>query len=349
MFITKDLHKFFAASLLVALIVVAFVVNNTVYAQSNGLGFTPRKDVSVQAGKSVDGNLYVTNLDKKAVVNLRVQIVDFTSANQTGSVTLVTDKSADPTPWSLRPFIKVPETLVLQPGESKQVPFTVAIPKNQGAGSYYGVVQYVPESDTSQEVTVNASGGTMVFVTVPGKAREQMSLQQFGAYELDAKKQTGSFKSLFTNTTPMSLAYVVRNTGNVAESPAGSIEITNIFGKRVRVINNANPHGNLALIGQERRIEVCIESGKRVVRDNAQNVELEYCKKPRLLPGVYKAHLNVFYGINGSNTQEIDKTVVFWYVPYWSVGVLLVILAVLAFGLYRLRDVYGVYKAKRKA
>jgi hypothetical protein len=350
-FITRNLHRVFAASLLVALVVIAMVMNTVVHAQSTGLGVVPRKDVSVKAGETFEDKLYVTNLNKSASLKIAVSIVDFSAANQTGSTALKLNVNADPTPWSLKPFVKVPAAITLAPGETKNVPYTITIPKNQGAGSYYSAVRYTAVGEGGQNVTVSASAATLVFVTVPGKATEQMSLQKFGPYVPAVTKGSprteGRFQSFFVSNQPTVFAYLLRNNGNVAESPAGSIEITNIFGKQTRLIKDANPKSNLALIGQERRFEVCIAPGLKEVDDNGIKTKVDYCKDPQLLPGVYKAHLNVFYGINGSTTQEIDKTVIFWYMPYWAIAVLLAILAIIAFGIYKLRAAYVTYRSHR--
>lgn len=349
MFIARSLHRIFAASVLFALVIVAAFMDSVVYAQSTGIGFTPRQDITVRAGSSAEGALYVTNLDKKSAATLKVRVVDFTAADQTGSAELVVDTSADPTPWSLRPFLKVPDTVVLQPGESKQVPYTIAIPQKQGAGSYYSVVQYTAEGNSTQQVTVRASGASMLFVTVPGKAREQLSLRHFGPYVTAPNTTNGSFRSLFIGKAPTTIAYVVHNNGSVAEMPAGSIEISNIFGKQVRLIKNANPKRNVALIGQERRIEVCVQESTKQVRDSGGALQVSYCKDPKLPPGIYKARLSVLYGINGSSTQEIERTAIFWYVPIWSIVALVIIVAFLAFGIFKLRTVYVRYRARTKA
>jgi Bacterial protein of unknown function (DUF916) len=339
MFMTKNLHRFFAAGVLLVIVVAALVVQNVAYAQSTGLGIAPRKDLTVQAGKSIEDKLYVTNLNKSASLKLTITVIDFASKNQTGSAALKLDKGADPTPWSLRPFVELPETITLAAGETKNIPYTVQIPKKQGAGSYYSAIQYTAEGAAGESVSVNASAATLMFVTVPGKAQEQMTLQKFGPYVREDKQQDGVFRSLFIGAQPDRFAYILQNTGTVAESPAGSIEVTNIFGKHIRRVKDANPKRNVALIGQTRRFEVCLDTATKQVMDNGTPTKIEYCKPPNLMPGIYKVHLNAFYGINGSNTQEIDTTAILWYFPWWAIIVATAGIAVLAFVVYKLGTV----------
>ena len=58
-----------------------------------------------------------------------------------------------------------------------------------------------------------------------------------------------------------------------------------------------------------------------------------------MTPGRYTVTLDAFYGQNGNNTHEIQKTAHFWYLPVWF---LLAVLAVILFIAY-----WG-WKLKRK-
>lgn len=334
MFITKNLHRFFAGIILIALVTVSILMSSGVNAQSTGLGAVPRKDMSVAEGTKADSSLNLTNLNKTTALKVTIDLIDFKSANETGSPALQLDQGADPTPWSLKPFISIPKEITLQAGETKSIPYTITIPKKQGAGSYYSAIRYSAAAEDRENVTISASAATLVFVTVPGKATEQLNLKKFGAYDIGKDAQNGSFKSLFTNSQPKKLAYLLENTGNVAESPVGSIEITNMFGKRVRVIQDANPKRNVALIGQTRRFETCLQTQVRDVNDNGIITKVESCKSPGLMPGMYKAHLNLLYGISGSETKEVDTTAVFWYMPLWVIAAVIGVLAIIAYVIY---------------
>jgi hypothetical protein len=308
-----------------------------VNAQSTGLGVTPHRDITVSRGKSVDSSLFISNLNPKVPVKVTFSIIDFKSADETGTPALELNKDAKNTPWSLKSFITLPNTLELKAGEAKNIPFKVTIPATMSPGSYYSAIRYNAEPGEKKGVTVNASAATLVFVNVPGKATEQLNLKNFGAYDIKEGQVKGKFKSLFVTKQPQELAYLVENAGNVAEKPSGTVEIKNMFGKHVRTISDANPRSNLALIGQTRRIEFCINPEKREVTEKSIKTVIESCISPKLAPGMYKLHLHLMYGLNGSSSQEINTVATVWYVPIWSVAVLLLLLAVLAAVLVVLR------------
>lgn len=344
------MKRYFRALALFA--VLGVTVFGTVHtnAQSTGLAINPRLDFNIRPGQSQSGSLYLNNLNRTLPAKVDLNIVDFKSQDETGTPSLQLQENAPQTPWSLKPFITAPKSVELAPGESKYVPFTIKIPEGQGAGSYYSAIKYDPAvgGNGNENVVISGAPTQLVFVTVPGKATELMNLEKFGAYTLGEKKNIGEYKSLFVSSQPQQLAYTLKNAGNVAESPTGSIVIKNILGKTVRTIENANPKKNLALIDQTRRFDVCIQSQTEEVEESGRKTKVETCKDPGLLPGIYKAQLSAFYGINGSNTQEINATATFWYMPWWFIGVIVALLAVLAFAIFKVRqNLIGVTSHRR--
>lgn len=311
-------------SAMAAIAAVVLIVGSgvgSISAQSKGLGITPRRDLVVEPGKSVTDQVSVNNLNKEQDLNLTLQVIDFGAQDETGTPALKLDPNAAQTPWSLKPFIDAPKNITVAPGKTEVVKFTVSIPASQGAGSYYSAIRYVAEAEDGGQVAIGASGATLVFVTVPGKAKESLLLRRFGAYQSTAGSVNGSYRSLFVSSQPNELAFTLKNQGNVAEQPAGSIMVKNMFGKQVKIIEDANPKSSLALIDQDRRFQVCIE--------DQEDSDTE-CKNPGFLPGRYTATLNVFYGINGNQTQEILATASFWYLPTWFLIVLAVVVGGLA-------------------
>jgi hypothetical protein len=310
-----------------------------VSAASNGLGISPRKDFNIAAGSSVSDKLFISNLNNKQPLNVSLRVVDFKAQNETGTPALDLSENAPQTVWSIKPFIKLPDTVTIAAGKSTYVPFTISIPKGQGAGSYYSAIQYVAEnSPTQKKVNVAASSATLVFVNVPGKATESLSLLQFGGFKASPDQQTGSFSNFFFTGQPEEVAYRVQNNGNVAEMPVGSLLVKNAFGKQVVLINNVNPKQELALRGQIRRFQICLKPETQTsTSSDGQKQTNNVCGNPKLLPGRYTALLDVFYGLSG-NQQEIRATATIWYLPWWFLVGLLVVVAVVVLGvmwLYR--------------
>ena len=318
----------------IALIVAAvalFTVSSATAAQSNGLGVSPRKDFTVQPGKSITDTLYISNLSLNQDLQVNIRLVDFGAANETGTPALQLAENAPQTPWSLKPFVKVQNTVRIAAGKSANVPITVTIPGGQGAGSYYSAVEYTAQNpETKEKVNISASTASLVFVTVPGDTKEKLTMKQFGAFASDDKGE-GTFRSFFLGSTPKEFAYRLQNEGNIAEQPSGSLVVKNMFGRTVKEVEDANPKKQLVLIGQTRRIQVCVKSSVLTSKaPSGQESQQTVCDDPGLLPGRYTAQMALYYGINGSSTQEILASTSFWYLPWWSIILLVVVVLLIA-------------------
>lgn len=331
-------------SLLVATITLLAV--SSVHAQSNGLGVSPRKDFTVQPGKSITDTLYISNLSLNQDLQVNIRLIDFGAVNETGTPALQLAENAPQTPWSLKPFAKVQASVKIAAGKSANVPITVTIPATQGAGSYYSAVEYTAQNpETKEKVNISASTASLVFVTVPGEAKEKLKLRQFGTYEADTKGE-GRFKSFFLGSTPKEFAYRLQNEGNIAEQPSGSLIVKNMFGRTVKEVEDANPKKQLVLIGQTRRFQVCVKSSVLTSKaPSGQESQQTSCDDPGLLPGRYTAQVALYYGLNGNNSQEILASTSFWYLPWWSIVGLIVLMLLLA-GLIWL--VYRAFSGKRR-
>lgn len=325
-------RKFLTASIvfavLASLCVPAYAAAATT---SSGLSITPRKNYTIEPGKSVTDNLSIANLDKNNDLDVSLELIDFTFTDQSGTPKLLLDKSAQRTTWSLKPFAKLPDSVVVKAGKSITVPITITIPKNQGAGSYYSAIKYQASGTNGGNVSLNASGVSLAFVSIPGIVNEKMTLEKFGAYQPDKSGTSGRYIFIATDKVPDALAYALKNDGNVAESPGGSIVLKDMFGRTVRTFDNANPKNNLALIGQTRRFEACLNPVTRKIDDQGDiRTQETVCSDAKLAPGRYTANLDVFYGQNGNATHEINGVATFWYLPWWfiaavSAGLLLII------------------------
>lgn len=334
--IRRIAHRF--SAVLATAILVTVISSGSSLAQSTGLRINPRSDLVVKPGETQSATLMLSNLNKNVPITVDLSVVDFRSTDETGTPSLILGENTDPTPWSVKPFISIPASVDLAKGETKYIPYTIMVPQSQGAGSYYGAIKYDPRPSVEQETVVISGAPTqLVFVTVPGKATELMTLKEFGTYSIKDGESKGNFVALFTGGRPQKLAYLLENRGNVAESPSGSVIIKNIFGKTVKAVDNANPKASIALIGQTRRFEVCIESSTTEIKQDGRRTAVDSCKEPSFGPGMYRAELVLYYGINGSTTQEIHATTTFWYLPGWFIGVIVLILAGLAYVLYRVR------------
>lgn len=290
---------------------------------SAALSIVPRKDYTVEPGKTVNDTLVIRNIDRELPLNLSLRVIDFTHHDDSGTPKLLLDENEPQTAWSLRPFLDLPQTVTIDPGATKTIDMSVTMPEDYKAGSYYSAIVY---SSTSSEgnVGLSASGVTLVFASLPGEVEESLVLEKLGTYNGASKKYT-----YFNSDKPARIAYTIRNEGNVVGNPAGSITLKNWFGHEV-VINDINPNGSLALIGQDARVfETCIKMAKEAVDFAGTRQEATTCADSGLWPGYYSVTLDGYYSFLGGNvTKDLDGKAGFWYLPWWFV---MIVLAVLAF------------------
>lgn len=320
------------------------LLGSVVSAQSSAsLSIVPRKNYTIEAGKSITDTLTIRNIDSTQPLNLSLRVVDFTFMDDGGAPKLMLAEDAPQTTWSMRSFLNVPESVVIPPSSSKTLDISVNIPSNQGAGSFYSAIVYSSGAPEGGNVGLSASGVTLVFTSVPGEVNEKLTLENFGAYSRANGERSGSYIS-FTNDKPNTMAYTLKNEGNVTESPVGSITLSHMFGLGGDiVISDVNPNGSLALIGQTRTFNACIKLKSQEVDFNGDRTEATTCADPGLWPGLYTASLELFYGQNGNRTQEITGTATFWYMPLWFIAVLVITFAAIALFVWR-----TVYKIRNR-
>ncbi|MBI3889048.1 hypothetical protein HY312_00515 [Candidatus Saccharibacteria bacterium] len=302
-------------------------------AQSASLSITPKKNYVIEPGKTVKDKLTIRNLDGEKQLDLTLRVVDFTFRDDGGTPKLMLDQNAQPTTWSLKPFLNLPKTVSIPAKGSKTVDMSLSIPAKHGAGSYYSAIVY--SSGTPEEggnVGLNASGVTLAFVNIPGAVKEDLKVEKFGAYVDSTEGQSAGYTSL-TMSEPVRLAYTLKNNGNVTEAPVGTITLKSMFGTEYK-IEEVNPSASLALIGQSRTFSACIKLSAQEVDFNGTKSEAKNCTSPGLWPGYYSASLNLFYGQNGNTTKELASTAGFWYLPLWFVIIVLVLLAAVGIGIW---------------
>lgn len=305
-------------------------------ASSAALSIVPKKNYTVEPGKSVKDTLVIRNLDRNAPLELSLNVVDFTFTDDGGAPQLMMAPDAPQTAWSLKPYLTLPvKTVTVDPGSSKTLDMNVSIPANVGGCDFYSAIVYSSGEPTDGgNVGLSASGVTLVFTKVPGECAEKLTLEKFGAYKAaEGDKKAGY--TWFTTNMPEMMAYTLKNEGKVTGAPVGSITLKGMFGKEM-TISDVNPNGSLALIGQTRTFTSCIKMKKQDVDFNGSRSEATACTPPGLWPGMYKAELNLFYGRNGNQTQEIHGAATFWYMPWWFIAAVIALLALIAYFTWRI-------------
>ena len=261
------------------------------------------------AADKLDINLKNITLNK---ITAQAAIYDFEADNVTGNPKIITDQSKV-SPNSIRPFALGLENVTLDVGEQKKITLILQIPQDATPGAYFGIVRYkaVPAGATAPkegEVSLSASVGSIVLVTVPGNIREQVQLTKLHIYR-------GGYDGSIFFGKPTDIGVELRNLGNGFIKPFGTVEVRNMFNKVVYgyQLNNTNPRSNM------------LPDSNRTFKDPVKNVKQV---------GRYTVTASVSYG-NGSQVLTLKKT--FWYIPWWLaaiIGAVLVILTLLVIRAY---------------
>jgi len=330
----KRLFSYLSVALMVLFVSVsAMPASAATSSGSASLSISPRKNYLINPGQTVTDKLTIGNLDTAADLYLSLRMIDFTYTDQSGTPKLNLAQNAPRTPWSLIPFTNLPKSVTIPAGSTKTINYSITIPKSQGAGSYYSAIIYQAGGANGGNVALSASGVSLVFVSVPGAVKENMTLQKFGAYNSEDNGTTGSFVFIDTNEQPKMLAYVLKNQGNVFESPAGNVIVKNMFGHQVADVTT-NTSQSLALLGQTRLFTSCIKTVQQKIRIEGGTSKNTNCTSPGLMPGRYTASLDVFYGQNGNQTHEITKVATFWYLPWWFLAAVAIVIGLLVWGFF---------------
>ncbi len=324
------------STLAVATLAGSFFLTTQVRAESSSLSIEPKKNYVIEPGKSVNDKMTIRNLDAKSELRLSLRVVDFSYTDESGTPKLMLAENSPQTTWSLKPYLKVPESVTIPASSSKTLDIGVSIPAGQGAGSYYSAIVYSSSAGTGGNVGLSASGVTLVFANVPGKVNEDLQIKNLGVVDGKAVRNSTSAYKFMTDQEPQNIGFTLLNNGNVAESPVGSITLHNLLFGRKTTIDTINPVGLLALRGQTRFFAPCIKMKSQNVDFQGTQTQAADCVSPGLWPGLYRASIDLFYGQNGNPTQERTKSVFFLYMPLWFVLVSLAVLALAAYFIWKL-------------
>jgi len=328
--VKKTKNRIIAA---VLVLLVSFGLSVPAYAQnSSGLVIVPRENYTINPGGSVSNELPVTNLNNSLSLDLSLKTVDFTYVDQTGTPKLLLNQNTHQTSWSLKPYLSFPATVKVAPGQTAEVKVSINLPANIKPGSYYSGIEYLANNSGGSSLNLSASGTTLLFVNVPGNVSENMDLVHVGAYQTDSSISGGKYISFAVNP-PEEIGYTLQNTGDVVETPAGSIALQSMYGGHHNIeITNANPDPSIALIGQTRLFTACVKSVDEQISLNDTKTPAKVCQQhPSLFPGKYNITLEVFYGQNGKESHEIYGIGHFWYLPWWFIAVAVAALALIVF------------------
>src|SRR5205085_985778 len=116
---------------------------------------------------------------------------------------------------------------------------------------YYGAIRFAPHTDSgaadARNVTLSASVGSLVLVTVPGDIHEQVTVASLDARKAVEANQVDSPRTIFTDNKNINAVVRFQNNGDVQEQPFGKVMLKNWRGKILATyeVNNGTPRGNV--------------------------------------------------------------------------------------------------------
>jgi len=257
----------------------------------------------VDPGQIITGVLRVTNMtDGEQTYTVLKKNVS--SVGEDGKP--VFSKQQDETGLELTSWITVSEsTVTVGPNEQKEVPYTINVPANAPPGGHFGAIFFVVEAGRPSEIgaSVGFEVGSIINLQVSGDIVEDVQIREFST----SKLLYGEPAVLFTTR--------VENRGNILARPRGTLEIKNMFGKKVATLR-VNDQAGGVVPNSERSFEVQWEG---------EGVQF----------GRYDAVMSLVYGDDVSHT--ISRVLAFWILPLNIIlpvlGISLVVLLVIYMGI----------------
>lgn len=273
----------------------------------NGLRISPvRYDLTIEPGKSQTFDVYVENITDKPA-ELRGVVNDFVASDdESGKPKVLFDEKDFAPSRGLRRYVAPISNFKLAPKEQKIVKVTVNVPKDAAGGGYYGAVRFLPTSTaTDKNVSLAASVGSLVLVTVPGDVKEQLGLAS-----INVNRGEGKASSFFVNGKDLKANIRFKNSGNIQVSPFGKVLLKK-GGKEIASyeINNTTPRGS-------------------ILPDSIRRFEASFADKTSSF-GKYTVEGSFGYGSRG---QLLSASTTFYVVPlpFVILGGLLVALVLAA-------------------
>jgi hypothetical protein len=301
--------------------------------------------LKAKPGETISTDLRIKNGGTRTET-LSVSLLKFSANNDQGQPKLAEREEGD-TYFDWVSFSE--KTFKAEPNEWKTIKMTIKIPSSAALGYYYAPVFQRANAELSDDSTsIEGGAATLVLLEVESKeARRDMNIVAF-----NTKRKTYEF-------LPASFTVKLHNNGNIHGMPAGTIFI-NKGEELIATINVNNTRGNI-LPNSDREFTVewkdgfplfepRMKDGKIVNgKDGEAETDLKWRleNSAKLRYGKYTASLLMVYD-DGQRDVPLEATLTFWVIPWRIVAVILLIVAVIGFGLFTIvRRIWrGTHKVK---
>ena len=314
--------------------------------KANALTVTPKVELNADPGTTLRISIKLTNEERQSrTFYLRYE--NFNSQDESGTPSFTTRKEG------LSTWIKSQDSITLGPGETVDVPVDINVPKEAEPGGHFAAAFFSlePPEPTPDKgaVAIGTRLGTLILLRVNGDFIQNATILEFN---------TAGKKKIFTQL-PIQFYYRFQNTGDDHQKPLGDIQITNIFGRTIKLLSANTIDGSVLPKSIRRFTSVWTEQGGSLKQEPV--VDLVEAPKLPFWPtvkqqwnnftfGRYTANLKVVYG-----TKELKSThseVTFYIIPWQLLSVAvptgLVLLILLRFGLKRYNKYIIAKAAKSK-
>lgn len=247
-------------------------------------------EYSVDPGKTVKGEIFLQN-EEAGTKTFYPSFEKFTEENGQKNFT---KEGSDLATW-----FKMITSVTLKSGESRQIPFSIVVPKNAPPGGHFAVIWWStsPPNAGKQQVSIVTRAGVLVYLTVSGEIKESATLEKFS-----------TSRKIYSGL-PLSFGITLKNTGNSYLKPEGEITVKNLFGG-IKATLPVNEFGAIILPESSRDFNQTLESEK-------------------FFFGLYRARLDLTYG-TASNRQSISDNSWLFVLP-WKMLIFLILALTIVF------------------
>ncbi len=291
-------------------------------------------------GKTVTADVRVKNNSTRAET-LRIDLQKFGASDDNGNPRLLPRESKD-TYFDWVSFSE--KQFVAEPNVWKTIKMTITTPPSAAFGYYFAVIfsRSSPDKPTGGASAVEGGVASLVLLDVeaPGASRQAQVIA------MTADRKIYEF-------LPANFNVRLKNVGNVHVAPVGNIFIKQ-GDKQVALLEFNTARGNI-LPRTERQFDTSWNDGfphydvTTVGSKTTKKLVWNFQDLQKFRIGRYTATMVAVYD-NGQRDVPIQSSVSFWVIPWRILGVALLIVLLIGFGLWMIfRSIFrGIFRRHKK-
>lgn len=213
-------------------IIISIFSLNTTFAS---LSISPLKfEFNIEQSKSTKDKIKVTN-NWDTTITLYSSKEDFIAWDDSWTPKFVKPEDQTNPEYALSNWIKIEDgNVTLAPGESKEVKFSVNLPKNAEPGWHYAAVFFSPGTPSWAQVAVVQRLWVLVLVNVPWEVKVEWNLKSFKIWNIAEDKKLVESEKF--DTLPITFQTVFENLWNVHLKPSWKITLIDEDGEVLKNI-----------------------------------------------------------------------------------------------------------------